>query len=94
MEIWQYTSRKTVPPAFDVQLGDYGIYGARIKSKDVSSAHAWFKNRDVPGLSNLVQDPAGNPHFFVRDPYGLTFQVVPGTDWFTSPIHCTGGPAA
>lgn len=93
MEIWQFTSRTTAPPEFNVQLGDYGIFVARIKSKNVEAAYAWFKNKGLETLSDLVKDPAGNPHFFVRDPYGLIYQVVPGTDWFSTPRHCTGGPA-
>ena len=91
MEMWQYTSREAAPPDFDVQLGDYGIYAVRIKSKNVRTAHEWFQNRRVEGLSELLKDPAGNRHFFVRDPHGNIFQVVPGTDWFSSPRHCTGG---
>ncbi len=93
MEIWQYTSRKTAPPAFDVQLGDYGIYAVRIKSPDVAAAYEWFKKRDVELLSGLEYDPAGVPHFYLKDPYGLIYQVVPGSDWFTTPKHFTGGPA-
>ncbi len=93
MEIWQYTSRKTAPPEFDIQLGDYGIFVARIKSKNVKAAYAWFQQQGLETLSDLVKDPAGNAHFFVRDPYGNIFQVVPGSDWFSTPRHYTGGPA-
>ncbi len=93
MEIWQYTSRKTAPSAFDIQLGDYGIFVTRIKSKNVNAAFDWFIKQDVELLSDLVNDPGGQPHFFVKDPYGLIFQVVEGTSWFTTPKHVTGGPA-
>lgn len=93
MEIWQYTSRKTAPPSFNVQLGDYGIFVTRIKSKDVSAAFKWFKTQKVDLLSDLVKDPGGKPHFFVKDPYGLIYQIVPGIDWFSAPKHHTGGPA-
>lgn len=93
MEIWQYTSRNTAPPAVKTELGDYGIYITRVKSHDVKAAYAWFATQPVKLRSELVYDPAGQPHFFVEDPYGLIYQVVPGTDWFTPPRHHTGGPA-
>ena len=31
-EIWQFTSRPTEKPKFDILLGDYGLYSCRIKS--------------------------------------------------------------
>ncbi len=93
MEIWQYTSRNTEPPTFDVQLGDYGIFVTRIKSPDVRAAFNWFKQQNVDLMSDLLTDPAGQPHFFVRDPYGLMYQVVPGLSWFSKPKHHTGGPS-
>ncbi|MGY8926022.1 MAG: VOC family protein, partial [Flavobacteriales bacterium] len=34
-EIWQYTSRSTEKAKFNIQLGDYGLYACRIKSRNV-----------------------------------------------------------
>lgn len=38
-EIWQFTSRNTEKANFDIQLGDYGLYIGRIKSRDGKSSN-------------------------------------------------------
>ncbi|MCB0855236.1 MAG: VOC family protein [Bacteroidetes bacterium] len=94
MEIWQYTSRTPQPPEFQPQLGDLGIFVARMKCIDVDSLYAKFtqtrNKRDV--LNKVSQDPSGKRHFFVRDPYGNIFQPVEANNWFTDGPHLTGGP--
>jgi catechol 2,3-dioxygenase-like lactoylglutathione lyase family enzyme len=91
LEIWQYSRRKPLPPAFDVQLGDLGILGARLKARDVHAAHAWMRAKGVEVLGPVQPDPAGEPAFFARDPFGLVFQVVPGDGWFARGRGPTGG---
>ena len=93
MEIWQYTSRNTEPPSFEVQLGDYGIFATRIKSKNVEDAYTWFKEKNLDVLGEPLPDPRGNKHFFLRDPYGMLFEIVQGNSWFSTPKHITGGPS-
>ena len=78
MEIWQFTSRETAPPSTPVRLGDYGIFATRIKSPDVKAAFDWFRTRNIDLIGDLSVNPAGKPHFFVRDPFGLVFNVVEG----------------
>lgn len=93
MEIWQFTSRKTAPPPAEPQLGDYGIFAARIKSPDVKAAYKWFVQQKANLLSDIVSNPAGSPHFFVQDPFGMVYEVVEGHDWFSRARHVTGGPS-
>ena len=38
-EIWQYSERKPQPVDFQVQVGDLGIFAAKIKSRDVQAFH-------------------------------------------------------
>ncbi|MBI5218769.1 MAG: VOC family protein [Bacteroidia bacterium] len=90
-EIWQYTERKPEYPRFEVQLGDLGIYVAKIKCKDVKSAFEKFKTKDLNLISDVCKDPSGNEFFFVKDPYGNIFQVQKSDDWFTKGKHITGG---
>jgi catechol 2,3-dioxygenase-like lactoylglutathione lyase family enzyme len=93
-EIWQFTSRDTEAPEFNVQLGDLGIFVSRIKSFDVKRTYKRFQNNgQIETISELLTDPAGSPHFFVRDPHGLIFQIVEGGGWFTTGYHHTGGQA-
>jgi len=92
-EIWQYTSRTPQPPAFQPQLGDLGQLVTRMKSADVNGSHAFLKSKGAELLSEVLRDPGGQAHFFVKDPYGNIFQVVPGDDWFGGGKQLTGGPA-
>ena len=86
-EIWQYTSRSTEKAEFDIQLGDYGLYSCRIKSRNVSQSYAYFQVNGANLLSDIVKNPAGNNHFFVEDPNGNIFDIVEGTDFFSETKH-------
>lgn len=92
MEIWQYTQRTPLPPAFTPQLGDLGIFAAKIKCKDVQACFHDLRKRGVNIQSNPALRPDGREHFFVKDPWGNTFEVVSSNGWFTKrlPAH-TGG---
>jgi catechol 2,3-dioxygenase-like lactoylglutathione lyase family enzyme len=90
-EIWQYTSRTPVPVAFEIQLGDIGHFVTRIKSSDVKQSYAFLKSKGVDVLGEVRQSPDGQFHFFVQDPWGNIFQVVPGQDWFAKGKQLTGG---
>jgi catechol 2,3-dioxygenase-like lactoylglutathione lyase family enzyme len=94
-EIWQYTSRNTEKAAFDIQLGDYGFYACRIKSRDVQAAYAFMKTNGAKVLNAPQKAPDGSSSFFVEDPNGNIFQVVEGSAWFKETKHParTGGVA-
>jgi catechol 2,3-dioxygenase-like lactoylglutathione lyase family enzyme len=92
-EIWQYTSRTPVPVSFEIQLGDIGHFVTRMKSADVKGSYAFLKSKGADLLGEVQNSPDGQPHFFVRDPWGNIFQVVPGNDWFGKGKQLTGGPA-
>ncbi len=91
-EIWQYTSRTPQPPAFEPEMGDLGIFIAKIKAVDLGRAYRFLKGLGAELLGELSQDPAGQAHFFLRDPYGNLFQVVQGKEFFGSGLHPTAGP--
>lgn len=92
MEIWQYTSRTPVPPAFQPMLGDLGIGIAKIKSKNPETTFHFLRKQGVNMLTNPSERPDGRLHFFVKDPYGNPFEVVQGDDWFSNNAqhHCGG----
>lgn len=75
-EIWQYTSRNTEKATFPIQLGDFGLYSCRIKSKDVETSYNYMKSKGADLLGELKKTPHGEPHFFVQDPNGNIFNVV------------------
>ena len=92
-EIWQYTSRNTEKPGFEIQLGDLGIFITRIKSRDVKASFEKFKNDNQKLLGGLSKSPSGKDHFFVEDPNGNIFNVVDAQDWFTQTGGLSGGVA-
>lgn len=94
-EIWQYTSRPTVKPDFEIQLGDYGLYACRIKSRDVAQSYSYFKKNGATLLSEVESTPEGRKHFLVEDPNGNIFDIVEGMDWFSNAKNpsLTGGVA-
>jgi catechol 2,3-dioxygenase-like lactoylglutathione lyase family enzyme len=88
-EIWQYTDRIPVAPEFELQLGDLGIFAAKIKSKNVKATYNWFKKEGL----NIVGDLSvkeGIESFFVRDPYNNLFQIVSSSNWFRNEKKLTG----
>jgi catechol 2,3-dioxygenase-like lactoylglutathione lyase family enzyme len=82
LEIWQYTGRTPVPAPFQVQLGDLGIFAAKIKSKNVQQSFVELQRRGATLLAGPVARPDGREHCFVIDPYGNTFEIVGSDDWF------------
>lgn len=90
-EIWQYTSRTPVPPAFTPALGDLGIFCVYIKTTDVKGSYEFLKRKGAHLLSGIVKAPDGEEHFFLQDPYGNIFRVVKGIDWLGKGTKLTGG---
>lgn len=90
-EIWQHTGKTPEPCSFQINLGDLGINIAKVKSKDVKTAFANFKQKDLELLTEVVTDPSGNEHFFVKDLYGNIFQIVNEDNVFQTEKSVNGG---
>lgn len=93
MEIWQYTSRVPVPPSFELQPGDFGIYCTRIKTRDIKGSYDFLKSKNVNLVSTIVKDAGGEETFYLRDPWNNLFQVVKSNSWFGKGLQLTGGPS-
>ena len=52
-EIWQFTSRNTEKASFEIQLGDYGIFACKVKSKDIRSTYNYFAVNGANLVSKL-----------------------------------------
>ena len=92
-EIWQYTSRNTEKASFAVQMGDYGIYACKIKSRDILKSFEYMTRNKADILGPPTQDAHGCWSYFLRDPNGNLFQVVESKSWFSNtkhPSHCGG----
>lgn len=90
-EIWQYTSRTPDLPNFEIQLGDLGIFAAKIKVPDISKIYDHLSSKAVDILNKPEKAPDGNEHFFIKDPYGNIFELVEGDNWFTKGNGISGG---
>jgi catechol 2,3-dioxygenase-like lactoylglutathione lyase family enzyme len=93
LEVWQYTSRDTEAPSFEVKIGDLGVYSTKIKCKNIQDAFNFLQSKGVNIVNGIVRNPIGSPHFFVKDPHGLVFQIVEGNSWFSNGKYYTGGIA-
>ncbi len=91
-EVWQYKERTPQPPAFEIKLGDLGIFAAKIKCKNMETTYTYMQEKKVNIVSKVLSDPAGEQHFFIRDPYGNYFQLIHGFQWFRLDKNPTGGP--
>lgn len=91
-EIWQYTSRTPVAPAFKPETGDFGIFICKMKSLNVQETYRAFKGAGLKLLGNVEKDPAGKDHFYMEDAFGNIFEIVEFDSWFASGTHFTGGP--
>jgi len=90
-EIWQYKGRIPEPPAFKLQIGDLGIFAAKVKSKNIRNSFQELTDAGVTIPGGIVTAPNGKEHFFVKDPFNNIFDVVEGKYWFSDDKKHGGG---
>src|SRR5688572_236312 len=91
-EIWQYTSRVPQASKFKAQMGDLGLFCAKMKSDNVNASYNYLRAQGVKILGEISSDPLGKKHFFMEDPYGNLFEVREDDTWFGNGKQHTGGP--
>lgn len=92
-EIWQFTSRPTEKANFTIQLGDFGLYACKMKSRDVAASYAYHQSTGVKLITPLTKGPDGRLNYTLEDPNGNLFHIVQGDGWFKKtghPSHCGG----
>ena len=92
-EIWQFTSRATEKAKSPINLGDYGFYACKIKSRNIEKSYAFFSQNKVEIISEITQNNLGKKSFFIKDPNGNLFQIVEGRGFFKDtkhPSYCGG----
>jgi len=92
MEVVNPTSFKPKQVEFEIELGDIAIYITQVKTRDVKATFDYFKKNGAKLLSEVVQMPNGKDTFYVEDPNGLIFQILPGQNFYTKGKHISGGP--
>lgn len=83
-EIWQSNRPEPLAPDFTPELGDYGIFAAKIKSLDVKQFAA--KNN-----LKVETSPENKATSWLLDPYGNQLQIVSDNSWFKPKDSLTGG---
>ena len=91
-EIWQYTSRTPQPPAFKPQMGDLGLFCAKIKTANIQASFDFLKSKQVKLLGAISKNPVGRQHFFMEDGFGNLFEIIEDDAWFGKGLKETGGP--
>ncbi len=92
-EIWQFTGRVPSASQFEIRIGDYGIFAAKIKCRDINMTYELLKSRKVDIISDISECPTGDRHFFVKDPYGNVFEFIGFNTWFKRKGGLIGGIA-
>jgi len=91
MEVWQHTGKIPEKPTFEPQLGDLGIFVAKIKSKDTKRAFDFMSSEHLNLLSKVETSPDNKPHFFIKDPFGNIFQITEDDYLFEDTDSVNGG---
>jgi catechol 2,3-dioxygenase-like lactoylglutathione lyase family enzyme len=91
LEIWQHTSFESKAPDFDILPGDLGIGILKIKVKDIQNSFDYFTKEGLNLLTNVVVDPIGRPHFYLKDPYNNLIEIVQSNDWHADKNLHSGG---
>lgn len=93
-EIWQYSERKPKPIDFQIQVGDLGVFVAKIKSRDVMKTYSHFSKKNKIELLGEPQNSIdGHKTFFMKDPFGNLFQIVDEPTVYRDEGRLTGGIA-
>ena len=89
-EIWQYSERKPQPVDFDIQIGDLGIFAAKIKSRDVQAFHQEISAK-YDKVSPVGETPDKKLTFYLLDPFGNYFQIIEDHSIFIDEKRLAGG---
>jgi catechol 2,3-dioxygenase-like lactoylglutathione lyase family enzyme len=87
-EIWQFTSRKSMPPPKPVRWGDLGINAVKIKTNDVIKSHQRLLAK---GKSAVNKTPDNQDTYLISDAHHNQYQVVTDNSWFKSNKYMQGG---
>ena len=90
LELWQYTSRTPQPPSFSPQMGDLGIFMAKIKTFNIRQTYHNLQQKNI-FVTPVFQHPCGFQHFYMQDPFGNWLEIMEATDFFEKKNVPNGG---
>jgi len=90
-EIWQYKSRVAQPCSFKVEVGDLGFTIAKMKTENAQLSYERLKKNGVHLITPITTGIDGRKHFYLKDLYGNTFELVEYNEWFYKGMLEQGG---
>lgn len=90
-EIWQHKGREPMFASTEMQLGDLRINVGKLKTDNVTRAWEKFKADGLNLLGEVTRNPAGQEHFFLKDPYNNIWEIVSSKEVFRPENSVSGG---
>jgi len=91
MEVIEPKSFKATQPNFESKLGDIGIFIGKVKTQNIKKHYELFLKESPKSIvSDIAETPNGEKTFFVTDPNGLYFQILPHSNWYADLGHVSG----
>lgn len=90
-EIWQYTSKEPLASEEELTWKDLGILAVKMRCHDIQKTYAHLTKIGATMLGKPVKNPLGVWHFYIKDPYGNTFELIENGSWFSKNNDLTGG---
>ena len=90
-ELWQYLDRTPSFPTEEPRLGDYGIFTAKIKTRNIVQSFNRLKNKNINIISEIVTEPDKKKCFYFKDLCGNILKIKESDDWFQNVKIEVGG---
>ena len=91
LEIWEPRGRELNYPKQTPQLGDLGIFIAKIRSRDIDATYDAFARKGLRLLSAPTLSFAGIRHFYMADPWDNLLEIEQDNYVFAASRTCTTG---
>jgi catechol 2,3-dioxygenase-like lactoylglutathione lyase family enzyme len=90
-EIWQHIGKVPEGHTFEIKVGDFGIFSAKIKTNKIEEAYTQMKKDGIDVMGGITNNPEGNKHFYIKDPYNNIFEFVSSSFIFKKDKSLNGG---
>ena len=81
-ELWQYLDRKPTFPPQETNLGDFGIFAPKVKTRNIVQSFNRLKTKNVDIISEIVTEPDNKKCFYIKDLCGNILKIKESNDWF------------
>jgi len=90
-ELWQYLDRTPSFPNEEQRLGDFGIFVAKVKSRNIQQSYDRLKTKNIQIISEIVIEPDNKKCFYIKDPWNNILKIKESGDWFQKGKTDVGG---